>query len=95
MAGRECTHIERSIHRMEIPRGPLACEECVRRGQSWVALRMCATCGHIACSDESPGRHAHAHFRATAHPIVKTAEPGEDWLWCYVDEVAFSMKRVD
>jgi uncharacterized UBP type Zn finger protein len=50
---------------------------------------MCQTCGHIGCCDSSPNRHASAHFRAVGHPIVKSGEPGEDWSWCYVDEVAF------
>lgn len=95
MAGRECTHIETSIRYMEVPLGSRRCEECTRLGMTWVHLRMCTACGHIGCCDASQGRHATAHFNATRHPIVKTAEPGEDWLWCYVDELAFSMKRVD
>lgn len=93
-AQRECTHIERAIRYTDVPLGSRRCEECVKAGMTWVHLRMCAACGHVGCCDESPGKHAAAHFRATAHPIVKSAEPGEDWYWCYVDQVAFSMKRV-
>ena len=95
MAGRECTHIETAIRRMEIPLGSRRCEECARAGGTWVALRMCTMCGHIGCCDSSPGRHAYAHYLSSGHPIVKTAEIGEDWLWCYRDEVAFSLKQVD
>lgn len=45
------------------------------------------TCGHVGCCDSSPNRHATAHFDATDHPLVSSLEPGEDWMWCYVDEV--------
>ena len=61
----------------------------LRTGGWWVHLRMCQTCGHVGCSDNSPNRHATAHFHETAHPIIRSAEPGEDWSWGYVDEVAF------
>jgi len=54
---------------------------------------MCHTCGHIGCCDSSPNRHATAHFHATGHPIVRSAQPGEDWSWCYADEVMFRLKR--
>jgi uncharacterized UBP type Zn finger protein len=63
------------------------CEECLRRGDTWVHLRECLICGHVGCCDESANRHATKHFHATEHPIIKSLEPGEDWRWCYVDEV--------
>jgi CPA2 family monovalent cation:H+ antiporter-2 len=63
------------------------CEDCLRIGAAWVHLRICMTCGHVACCDSSPHRHATKHFHATSHPIVKSMEPGEQWGWCYVDEV--------
>ncbi len=62
-------------------------------GGRWVPLRMCTTCGHIGCCDNSPGRHATAHHRATGHPIIRSAEPGEDWSWCYVDELMFRLRE--
>ena len=55
-------------------------------------LRMCLVCGHGARCDDSPNRHASAHFRATTHPLIRSLEPGKDWCWCYVDEVAFGLK---
>lgn len=61
------------------------CEECLGRGDRWVHLRLCLTCGHVGCCDSSPGRHARAHFHETDHPIVRSATPGEHWAWCYVD----------
>ena len=63
------------------------CEECLAIGARWVHLRICMTCGHVGCCDSSPLKHATAHFRTVAHPIMKSLEPGEDWGWCFVDEV--------
>ena len=63
------------------------CEDCLRIGGWWVHLRLCMTCGHVGCCDSSPNRHASKHARDAEHPIVRSFEPGEDWLWCYVDEV--------
>jgi len=63
------------------------CEDCLRMGAIWVHLRLCMTCGHVGCCDSSPNRHATKHFHQTAHPIVRSLELGEDWGWCYEDEV--------
>lgn len=60
------------------------CEECLEEGTRWVALRECRECGHLACCDSSPRQHATAHFRSSQHPVMQSAEPGEDWRWCYV-----------
>ena len=65
------------------------CEDCLRIGGQWVHLRLCTACGHVGCCDSSPNRHATKHFHASAHPIVQSFQPGEDWYWCYVDEVMF------
>lgn len=65
------------------------CEECLASGGAWVHLRLCLECGHVGCCDSSPGRHATGHFHATGHPVVRSFEPGEDWLWCYVDQSFF------
>ncbi|HEX6517023.1 MAG TPA: Na+/H+ antiporter [Nocardioidaceae bacterium] len=61
------------------------CEDCVVEGTTWVHLRMCLACGHVACCDSSPRRHATAHFHATGHPVMRSVEPGEEWRWCFVD----------
>jgi len=63
------------------------CEDCLRIGAWWVHLRLCQTCGHVGCCDESPNRHATAHYGATGHPVIRSFEPDENWLWCFVDEV--------
>lgn len=63
------------------------CEECIAMGRdTWVALRMCTHCGHIGCCDSSLG-HATAHFQTSGHPVMRSAEPGELWRWCYVDDL--------
>ncbi|HVS94133.1 MAG TPA: UBP-type zinc finger domain-containing protein [Mucilaginibacter sp.] len=62
------------------------CEECIKSGSSWVHLRTCQECGITLCCDSSPNRHASKHAHNTGHPVVASAEPGERWLWCYVDE---------
>jgi diadenylate cyclase len=63
------------------------CEECLRARNDWVHLRLCLTCGHVGCCDDSKNKHAAAHFHATGHPIIESLEAGENWRWCYVDEV--------
>jgi uncharacterized UBP type Zn finger protein len=63
------------------------CEECLKTGDPWVHLRLCLECGHVGCCDSSRNKHASKHFRAVRHPIVASLEPGEDWRWCYVDEM--------
>jgi hypothetical protein len=83
-----CTHLDR-IELVQLPESIEGCEDCLRMGGSWVHLRMCQTCGHVGCCDSSPNRHASAHARDEEHPIVRSAERGENWSWCYVDEVAF------
>jgi uncharacterized UBP type Zn finger protein len=85
-----CTHTDR-IEVAELPEPVAGCEDCLAIGARWVHLRMCMTCGHIGCCDSSPNTHATKHAHATEHPIVRSAEPGEDWCWCYVDEVMFTI----
>lgn len=67
---------------------PSVCEDCMAIGEHhWAHLRMCLTCGHVGCCDSSPRRHATAHFHDSTHPVMRSAEPGEQWRWCYVHEV--------
>ncbi|MGH9431569.1 MAG: UBP-type zinc finger domain-containing protein [Terriglobia bacterium] len=79
----QCAHLDQ-IHNVK-PRSQ-GCEECMKSGDSWVHLRMCLTCGHVGCCDSSKNKHATKHFHATQHAIMQSAEPGESWMWCYVDE---------
>jgi hypothetical protein len=83
-----CSHLDQ-IQLLELPDSVEGCAECLASGGSWVHLRMCQSCGQIGCCDSSPNRHASRHARATGHAIARSAEPGEEWSWCYVDEVSF------
>ena len=85
-----CAHID-TIGTVKHPKRR-ECTECVKIGASWVHLRTCQECGVTLCCDSSPNRHATKHFHASAHPIVQSFQPGEDWYWCYVDEVAFELQ---
>jgi hypothetical protein len=82
-----CTHLETVQH--ELPEQIDGCVECLASGGRWVHLRFCRECGTVHCCDDSPSRHATAHFNETGHPVIRSAEPGEEWSWCYVDETAF------
>jgi uncharacterized UBP type Zn finger protein len=79
-----CVHLE-AVSSVR-PALKYQCDECVKIGSGWVHLRTCQQCGGTHCCDDSPHRHAAAHYRATHHPVIASAEPGERWMYCYVDE---------
>ena len=84
-----CTHTDS----IKLPRPSEAdkaggvCPECVKIGSTWVHLRQCLTCGHVGCCDSSPNTHARKHFESAGHPIIASFQPGEDWTYCYIDDV--------
>jgi len=84
----QCTH-RHEIH--QVHPSARGCEECLALGSAWVHLRICRSCGHVGCCDQSPHRHARAHFQATHHPIIEGYDPPEGWGWCYVDGVAVDL----
>jgi uncharacterized UBP type Zn finger protein len=86
-----CTHLD-TIR--DVTPSAQGCEDCLRTGDRWFHLRLCLECGHVGCCDDSPGRHASAHAAATDHPIIRSIEPGEDWSWCFVDEVGMRIPQV-
>jgi hypothetical protein len=81
----ECAHLG-SVADVQ-PSTTEGCEDCLREGSSWVHLRECLECGHVGCCDNSPRKHATAHWHATQHPIIRSFQLGEDWAWCYPDEL--------
>jgi uncharacterized UBP type Zn finger protein len=89
-----CTHLE-SIELTQLPASVEGCEECLAAGGVWCHLRICLTCGHVGCCDSSPGRHATGHAESTSHPIMRSIQPGEDWSWCFVDQVAMVIPQVE
>jgi uncharacterized UBP type Zn finger protein len=86
MSASACTHLD-EVAVLQLPDEVAGCEDCLRIGGKWLHLRICLTCGHVGCCDDSPNRHATAHAHESEHPIVRSLEPGEDWSWCYVDHV--------
>ncbi len=85
MNGAACPHVKDHVKKVK-PRTK-GCEECLKMGDRWVHLRMCLECGKVGCCDSSKNRHATAHFHQEGHPIMRSIEPGEDWRWCYIDEI--------
>jgi uncharacterized UBP type Zn finger protein len=83
-----CTHLDTL---RDVSPGDDGCHECLAAGGRWVHLRMCQECGHVGCCDSSPNRHATAHNRGTGHPLIRSFEPGEEWFYCYPDDLAFEI----
>jgi len=82
-----CTHLDALA---DVAPSSDGCEDCERIGGQWVHLRLCMTCGPVGCCDNSPNRHATAHnHEHPDHPLIRSYEPGEDWWWCYTDELFF------
>ncbi len=89
MSAEACSHLDQ----IEItpPESVAGCEECMKVGDRWLHLRVCLTCGKVGCCDSSKNKHASGHAREVGHPLVRSAEPGETWSWCFVDEVALDL----
>jgi Zn-finger in ubiquitin-hydrolases and other protein len=85
-----CAHLDQIV---AVTPSSDGCEDCLAAGRhDWVHLRVCQECGHVGCCDNSPGKHATAHFGTSSHPIIRSYEPGEDWYWCYPDDLFFEIK---
>jgi uncharacterized UBP type Zn finger protein len=88
-----CTHLDHVLV-TELPPAVAGCEDCLATGSPWLHLRICLECGHVGCCDDSPNQHASKHALGTTHPIIRSLEPGEDWSWCYPDELAMRIPQV-
>jgi len=85
-----CTHLDQITNASPTATG---CEDCLAAGRhDWVHLRVCQSCARVGCCDSSPGRHATAHFHRDAHPLIRSFEPGEEWYYCYLDDIAFELE---
>jgi uncharacterized UBP type Zn finger protein len=80
----ECLHMQNI---QEVTPSADGCEECLKMGDTWVHLRICLTCGHVGCCDQSKNKHATKHFNKTHHPVIQSFEPGESWMYCYMDDL--------
>lgn len=83
--GSNCEHLLKASD--PTPTARAGCEDCLATGETWVHLRLCLQCSHVGCCDSSKNRHATKHFHATKHPVIRSFEPGEDWRYCYVDDL--------
>jgi hypothetical protein len=81
-----CSHLELA---QEVTPSGTGCGECLAVGDRWVHLRVCMICGQVGCCDNSKNRHARAHFGSSGHALIQSYEPGEEWWWCYLDELVF------
>ena len=81
---KDCGHVA-ELREVE-PGSPDSCVKCLEMGDTWVNLRLCLTCGHVGCCDNSKNKHATAHHKETGHPIIQSYQPGEAWRYCYVDD---------
>jgi uncharacterized UBP type Zn finger protein len=88
-----CSHLDQ-VQISELPESTDGCEECLRDGTPWCHLRICLTCGHVGCCDDSPQRHATKHAEESSHPLIRSLQPGEDWSWCYIDQVGLLIPEV-
>src|SRR3954469_15449037 len=87
-----CTHLDH-VEVLELPESVDGCADCLAQGGGWVHLRICLECGHVGCCDDSPNRHASGHHQETGHPVIRSIEPGEDWSWCFDDELAMRIPQ--
>lgn len=93
MATVSCTHLDQ-IQVLQLPEQVAGCEACLQTGDPWLHLRICLECGQVGCCDDSPNRHATAHAHSSGHPLIRSLQPGEDWSWCYVDQVAMRIPQI-
>ena len=90
----QCSHFDH-VRITKLPEASEGCQECLASGDPWCHLRLCLECGHVGCCDSSPNRHATKHAEETGHPLIRSIQPGEDWSWCYVDEVAMVIDGIE
>ena len=88
-----CTHTDQVLI-TELPQSVDGCEECLLTGDPWLHLRICLECGKVGCCDDSPNRHASAHAHSSSHPIIRSLEPGEEWSWCFIDNLSLLIPEV-
>jgi hypothetical protein len=88
-----CSHLDH-VKVLELPEEVAGCEDCLASGGLWWHLRICLECGHVGCCDDSPNRHASAHAGASGHPIIRSLQPGEEWSWCFLDEVGMLIPQI-
>ncbi len=87
--GLECSHF---FDIKDVAPSASGCEDCLKTGDTWVHLRVCLECGHVGCCDDSKNKHATRHSHKTHHPMIASYEEGEDWIFCYPDNVGINLE---
>ena len=85
-----CEHV---VEIQQVTPRTSGCEECIALGEQWNELRVCLSCGHVGCCEDSPHAHAFQHFNSTGHPLIAPFDRGETWGWCYIDRRYFELAR--
>ena len=88
-----CTHLDQ-VQITELPESVDGCEDCLKAGDPWFHLRICLSCGHVGCCDSSPNKHASGHAKEAGHPIMRSIQPGEEWCWCFEDELGMIIQDI-
>ena len=89
-----CSHLDQ-ITVTQLPPSCDGCEDCLREGSSWLHLRICLSCGHVGCCDSSPERLASRHAADAGHPLIRSLQPGEEWSWCFEDEIGLVIEGIE
>ena len=88
-----CEHLD-LIEITQLPEEVAGCEDCLKTGDVWLHLRICLTCGHVGCCDDSPNKHASAHAASGEHPLIRSLEPGEDWCYCFIEDIGMLIPEI-
>ena len=86
---KRCSHLD--LIKFRQPTADM-CQACLDLGDDWPSLRMCLICGYVGCCDTSKNKHMHRHIKETGHPLIRSIEPGEGWIWCYPDSAFISAR---
>jgi uncharacterized UBP type Zn finger protein len=89
-----CSHLDH-VEITQLPESVEGCEECLKTGDPWLHLRICLECGKVGCCDSSPNRHASGHAQESGHPLIRSLEPGEDWSFCFIDDIGMLIPQVE
>lgn len=80
---KECKHFDDIKDVSPMAKG---CVDCLKTHDKWFHLRLCLNCGYVGCCDNSKNKHASKHYGKTKHPVIKSFEKGESWMYCFIDK---------
>ena len=89
----DCSHLDQ-VKVTDLPDSVPGCAECLKSGEPWLHLRICLECGHVGCCDSSPGQHASRHAAESGHPLIRSLQPGEEWSFCFIDDIGLLIPQI-